>query len=840
DPNHNFGAVTLADTVTGTENAPFTLDPLANDVDPEGGPLTITAINGIQLVGKVHVIGGFVSLTPEGTLLFEPDANFRGDVPTFTYTVTDSAGNTTVGDINLTLSPSDTYIADTTPGAIADIAADAGNLADLGYQHIDVGGPGASVDVSLTDIQAGALINAGLDFVADDHVTVETAGTTTSTSLKGLQDLHIDTVAVHTTHFNIDAGAGGLGDLDAGSLPTFVSADGGPLDLDLDIGAGVLGSDVDLGALAPALAGAGVDHIDITGTGEFTLSADQALDIAGAGLDFVAADDITITTDTIDTVVANAGALGDANIDHIDVTGGSVTIDDGQASSLINAGLDFVDGDTVTLETSGTTTSTTLKGLQELHVDAANVHVTHFSIDAGGPLGDISPTGLPSFTLGQSDAAVDISLNIADGTLDPSIDLGALAPALGAAGIDHIDVGGSGSLTLSADQALAFIDSGVDFVGSDDITMTASASDVVAIVGNAGDLGAEHIDHIDVTGDSLTIDDTQAAALINAGLDFVASDDITVDAHGTHVTTSVAGLQALHVDTVTSDEGFIKLALGQIDETSALPEFDSSKDVTVDLSDDQTSGLTLSDIDHLTDLTTSLHDAGVDKIGIGQEFDTLSQDQLDTIAQLEATTGIDFVYDPSPVPTGDFGTLLSLLESHPVEPDVPGVIAVSDAATASLIESGALQSFLGETLVVDATDSGDHLLTSLKSLADLGVDNVLLSDHGTAPVYVDLGFGDATPTASELTQLLNTVDPSGANEPLFTGATHVGLVLDQAALDALAGVDGSLGHLADIGFTEIDVLGGTKIPDALLHDSGIEIKLIGIDDDLYEHLHHDK
>ncbi|SDD53957.1 hypothetical protein SAMN05444678_11563 [Sphingomonas sp. YR710] len=723
-------------------------------------------------------------------------------------------------------------------GQIGVVTGSASGLGTAHIDHIDV----TDNSVTIDDGQATSLINAGLDFVTSDNVTVEVAGTHTSTTLKGLQDLHVDNVAVKAVGgLSIDAGSGGLGGLSAGGVPQFVTDGGATAHVTLDIASGTLGSDVSLGDLAPALHSAGIDHIDVTGSGDFTLSAGQALDIAHAGVDFVASDNITITTgaDQIAAVVGGASALGAAHIDHIDVTGDHITLDDSQASSLVSAGLDFVTGDDVTVSVDGTHLSTSLKGLQDLHVDSVAVkNVSFVSIDAGS--GPLSADNLPSFTIAQSDAALDVTLTINDGTLPASTDIFHLAPALGAAGIDHIGVSGDGHLTLSAEQALDFVHSGVDFASAADITVSLTAANLPAAIGSAGELASLNVDHLDVSG-HVVLDDTQAATLIGDGLDFATADDITVQAHGTHLSTSLGGLQALHVDTVVGDgiHNIIKLDAGDFSLDSALPQFASGLDVTLDThSTDFLNG----DIASLTDSANKLLAAGIDHIGIEQPLDTLTADQLATIAQIQHDTGLNFVYDPTPAAaTPDFGSLVSLLEGvQPVEPTVAGVVAVSDAATASLIQSGALQSFLGETLVVDATDSGDKMLTSLKSLGDLGVDSVLLP-HGDAPVYVDLGFGTATPTTAELTQLLNTVDPAGAHEPLFSGATHVGLVVDQASLDALAGVSGSLTHLADLGFTEIDVLDGTKVPDALANDPHVEIKIIGPDGDtaeLYDHLHH--
>jgi hypothetical protein len=715
-------------------------------------------------------------------------------------------------------------------------AADLTSLATLTaygtahIDHIDVIGDTATI----SDDAAALLISEGIDFDAGDNITVETQGTTTSTTLKGLQDLHVDSIAVHSSSFSIDAGAGGLGGLSAGGLPVFTTD--GPADISLNIDGGVLDTSLDLSTLASSLAASGIDHLDIGGStvaGSLELSSAQALDLVNAGIDFAAADNITVDLAASD--IGSLAALGAAHVDHIDVVGDVATISDATAALLISEGVDFNVGDNITVDTQGTTTSTSLKGLQDLHVDSIAVHGGHFSIDAGaGGLGGLTGD-LPTFVIDGTGADPDVSLNIDSGTLDSSLDLSAIAAHLGAAGIDHIDVAGNaaGSLDLTGTQALDLIGAGLNFVEADNITAHVTADQVAS---SAIDLGLAHVDHLDVIGDVAQIDDGTAALLVGSGVDFATGDDITVAAHGTHMATSLEGLQSLHVDTVIGDgiHNVLKLDVGvdglaALTSGGALPHFTDSLDVTLDIK--------LSDLDALAAQAAALHAAGIDHIGLDTPLTDLTSDQLAAIANITASTGLTIDYDPNPAHQNDYGSLISLLESDPATP-VDSPVSVPDALAASLVESGAVSTLLQDNLVIDATDSGDRLLTSLKSMADLGVDSVHLADHGAQPVYIDLGFDSATPTSSELAQLLSAVDPDGAGtEPLLSGASHVGLVLDQSALDALAGVTDSIAHLQDLGFTEIDVVGGTSIPTEFA-SAPIEIKLIGETDDLYDYLHH--
>ncbi len=92
--------VAVNDSVTILRGTPsVTLNVLANDSDPDDPPsaLTVTAVTQPP-TGK-----GSVVLNPNGTITyFPPDASFYGDV-TFTYTITDAAGNTSTATVTVTV-----------------------------------------------------------------------------------------------------------------------------------------------------------------------------------------------------------------------------------------------------------------------------------------------------------------------------------------------------------------------------------------------------------------------------------------------------------------------------------------------------------------------------------------------------------------------------------------------------------------------------------------------------------------------------------------------------------------------------------------------------------------
>ena len=93
----NDAPVAMDDTVTVDEDSTTTLDPLANDSDPDGDPLSI-------LGTPTSTAGGTVTVNPDGTIDYTPPADFNG-TDTITYTVTDPDGLTDTATITVTVTP---------------------------------------------------------------------------------------------------------------------------------------------------------------------------------------------------------------------------------------------------------------------------------------------------------------------------------------------------------------------------------------------------------------------------------------------------------------------------------------------------------------------------------------------------------------------------------------------------------------------------------------------------------------------------------------------------------------------------------------------------------------
>ncbi|MDD2989865.1 MAG: retention module-containing protein, partial [Zoogloea sp.] len=93
----NDGPVATPDTTTTPEDQPITVNVLGNDTDPDGDPLSVTG-------ATVDPAKGTVAVNPDGTLTFNPAANFNGPV-VVTYTISDGKGGTATSTVTIDVTP---------------------------------------------------------------------------------------------------------------------------------------------------------------------------------------------------------------------------------------------------------------------------------------------------------------------------------------------------------------------------------------------------------------------------------------------------------------------------------------------------------------------------------------------------------------------------------------------------------------------------------------------------------------------------------------------------------------------------------------------------------------
>jgi len=89
------------------EDTPTTLDLVGNDTDVDGDDLFITEINGSPVtVGQPVTLpnGGLVTVNPDGTVTYEPAADYYGP-DSFSYTTSDGQGGIDTAEVTLEVTP---------------------------------------------------------------------------------------------------------------------------------------------------------------------------------------------------------------------------------------------------------------------------------------------------------------------------------------------------------------------------------------------------------------------------------------------------------------------------------------------------------------------------------------------------------------------------------------------------------------------------------------------------------------------------------------------------------------------------------------------------------------
>lgn len=91
-PPANGVPLALDDNAAGTEDTLLSLDPLANDSDPDGDMLTVVGVSGGA--------NGTVSVGAGNTLVYQPDPDTNG-ADSFVYTISDGRGGTATAEVTV-------------------------------------------------------------------------------------------------------------------------------------------------------------------------------------------------------------------------------------------------------------------------------------------------------------------------------------------------------------------------------------------------------------------------------------------------------------------------------------------------------------------------------------------------------------------------------------------------------------------------------------------------------------------------------------------------------------------------------------------------------------------
>jgi hypothetical protein len=267
--------------------------------------------------------------------------------------------------------------------------------------------------------------------------------------------------------------------------------------------------------------------------------------------------------------------------------------------------------------------------------------------------------------------------------------------------------------------------------------------------------------------------------------------------------------------------------------TTGITKFASGFDVTLNVHQAQfnevadiASSLAAAGIDHLNVYSSELGNGGLSSLlGMleGKLDVTLTVDSQQTSDNLSniidiVDGGLDLLKGGSLAPGATWGDLIDTLYdaglSNIAVADSPNV-TINDDLSAALYESGMLHALPEANITLHANKA--LLNTSLKAMAELGVDSVISSED---KVYVELGvkpedFG----TLADLGDLFSAfgLDQEG-NHSLFNGQ-EAGLVIDQTSFNSLseAAISNLVGQLSQLGFTEIDVVGANASAGATVY-----------------------
>lgn len=317
---------------------------------------------------------------------------------------------------------------------------------------------------------------------------------------------------------------------------------------------------------------------------------------------------------------------------------------------------------------------------------------------------------------------------------------------------------------------------------------------------------------LDLADNATTLNSTEAALLVDAGLAFATDDTVTVQqATGTHLTTSLSGLQHLGVDAIivtgTGGEFVIPAGTGTLD-YAHLPTItaDSSVVVGLELADN------LQNAPTTAGESAALKAAGIDVLMAADHSLSVGSTQLEAIH----AGGLDFATTDSitmtiasaneAVAIGNLVTAIGTPGAYHGDLDVLDVvdngIDISDAQAATLVQAG-LHFAADDTTValVQTHAAGTHLNTSLSDLQHLGVDYVH-TDAGQDTLVVNFGSGltsntlpvfDATDEVkvvvqdSSLSQMVDFLNAPDKNDPHID---QLDVVLN-TALGSTAGLGGN-------------------------------------------------
>ncbi|MBT8550347.1 hypothetical protein G6731_00010 [Polynucleobacter paneuropaeus] len=639
--------------------------------------------------------------------------------------------------------------------AATDLAAHNVGL-QLEVGHI---GPDASA-LHISAAQAQTLIADGLSFVAHDNIAMDVSAGTThlSNSLKDLEKLHVDAVAIAAgtdltiqlgdtdLHSAITGAAGGAGEL----MPVFEG--GGHVALEMNA------SDLtaDLGHLTGGLDDAAI--LQARGITEVNLDISGnhgSLDVANLDSLVSASGTPTTLLNSLHTAATDLAAHNvglQLEVGHNTVNAEPFVITAAQAQTLIADGLSFVSHDSIAMQVGTTHLSSSLKQLEKLHVDAvlltddAATHGLTIHAGLGETVADLVANNLPDFIGGHVNLDLDNANNV--NGLSELINDQTLVNALVGKHVDYLSI--HEAIDLSA---------GNDWMHLDSVhKVVAESNNLMHInIDIAGTQAANTFSHLDAAlkaslvslntaTDLSTVEHTSLQSALN-GLDLL-SGYTTPDKFGDLIN----ALTASGVSDMVVDSGHVEIsdslasALVSAGMLQALPESNLVIDATSDVQP------YVDNVGHYAHLFTNLNsmaDLGVDQIQAG----VANKVYVDLGLPSHDATAM-----------ADISNLLSALDPANAAKDL-AVNSNGNGVGIGLVISGDLAHTIAQ--------SGGLSVADLNHLHNLGITEIDVLAP-TADIAAD---PSVLAHASSAAPAVPVVKLIGAADPMFNELDHHNIVL---------------------------------------------------------------
>ncbi|MCP5082216.1 MAG: tandem-95 repeat protein, partial [Alphaproteobacteria bacterium] len=426
----NDGPVALNDAASVDEDSAVTINVLANDSDLDGDALSVTAAS----AGN-----GSVSIRPDGSLDYTPNANFNG-TDTVTYTISDGNGATDTATVSITVNP-----VNDGPDAVNDTASvDEDSAVTINVLANDSDIEGDALSVTAASAGNGSVSirpDGSLDYSPNTNFNGTDTVTYTISDGNGATDTATVTITVNPVNDGPDA-----------------LNDTASVDEDSAVTINVLANDSDLDGDALSVTAASA------GNGSVSIRPDGSLDYT-PNANFNGTDTVTYTisdgngaTDTA-TVSITVNPVNDA-VSDLTFTGGTIveTDEPGTVAATATA-VDIDTGDTHTY-------SLVDDGSGRFEIDTNSGDITIKDIDIDADSATVGSGGTLAMWFDPD--------GIAGSEGDPVANVG----DLGANGNDASQGGAGQQPTLTLNGP--FGRQGIQFDGVDDVLTVANASEINA------------------------------------------------------------------------------------------------------------------------------------------------------------------------------------------------------------------------------------------------------------------------------------------------------------------------------------------------------------------------